>query len=321
MKAITQDTYGSPDVLEFTDVAMPDVGEDQVLVSVRATSIQPLDWHYMRGEPVIMRPSLGWRGPKHKTPGADVAGVVEAVGGGVSQFKPGDEVFGGCDAGCAEYAVSSERDLATKPGNLTFEQAAAVPVAALTALQGLRDTGKVQPGQRVLINGAAGGVGTFAVQIAKALGAEVTGVTSSGNVEMVRSLGADHVIDYTREDFTASAERFDVLFDLVGNRSLADLRRVIRPRGTLVVCGAAPGRWFAPLVPSLRAVIVSPFVGQRLRPFLAKIDQVDLIVMKELIEAGKVTPVIDRTYPLTDTAEAMRYVEAGHAKGKVVITI
>ena len=321
MKAITQDTYGSPDVLEFTDVEMPDVGDDQVLVRVRATSLQPLDWHYMRGEPVIMRPSLGWRGPKHKTPGADVAGVVEAVGGGVTQFKPGDEVFGGCDAGCAEYSISSERDLAMKPGNLTFEQAAAVPVAALTALQGLRDTGKVEPGQRVLINGAAGGVGTFAVQIAKALGADVTGVTSTGNVEMVRSIGADHVIDYTREDFTETGERYDVLFDGVGNRALADLRRVIQPKGTLVVCGAAPGRWFAPLVPSLRAVVVSPFVGQRLRPFLAKIVQADLIVMKELIESGKVTPVIDRTYQLTETAEAMRYVEAGHAKGKVVITI
>ncbi len=320
MKAITQERYGSPDVLEFSDVEVPSIGDDQVLVRVRATSLQPLDWHFMRGEPVIMRPSLGWRGPKRKTPGADLAGIVESVGSGVEQFQPGDEVFGEGEGGCAEYTTTSERQLALK-GDLTFEQAASVPVAGLTALQGLRDTGKVEPGQTVLINGAAGGVGTFAVQIAKAMGAEVTGVTSSGNVEMVHSIGADHVVDYTREDFTESGLRYDVLFDGVGNRSLSELRRVLEPKGTLVVCGAAPGRWVAPLRPSVRAVLVSPFVGQRLRPFLAKIGQADLIVMRDLIEAGKVTPVIERTYQLNETAEAMRYVEAGHAKGKVVISV
>ncbi len=320
MKAITQERYGSPDVLEFSDVEVPSIGDDQVLVRVRSTSLQPLDWHFMRGEPVIMRPSLGWRGPKRKTPGADLAGIVESVGSGVEQFQPGDEVFGEGEGGCAEYTTTSERQLALK-GDLTFEQAASVPVAGLTALQGLRDTGKVEPGQTVLINGAAGGVGTFAVQIAKAMGAEVTGVTSSGNVEMVHSIGADHVVDYTREDFTKSGLRYDVLFDGVGNRSLSELRRVLEPKGTLVVCGAAPGRWVAPLRPSVRAVLVSPFVGQRLRPFLAKIGQADLIVMRDLIEAGKVTPVIERTYQLNETAEAMRYVEAGHAKGKVVISV
>jgi NADPH:quinone reductase-like Zn-dependent oxidoreductase len=321
MKAITQDTYGSPDVLELSDVPMPEIADDQVLVQVRATSVQPLDWHYMRGEPMIMRPSLGWRAPKLRTRGADVAGVVEAVGAGVAEIRPGDEVFGGSDAGCAEFAAVSERHLTRKPSNLSFEQAAAVPVAGLTALQGLRDTGRVQSGQKVLVNGAAGGVGHFAVQIAKAMGAEVTGVTSTRNLEMVASIGADRVVDYTREDFTRGDQRYDVVFDLVGNRPLSALRRVITPKGTLIVCGAPPGRWIAPLFPTLKALVVSPFVGQRLRPFLAKIDQGDLIEMRDLIEAGKVTPVVDRIYQLTETAEAMRYVENGHARGKVVITI
>jgi len=320
MKAIVQEKYGSPDVLHFSDVETPEVSEHQVLVRVRATSVQPLDWHYMRGEPMIMRPSLGWRRPKHVTPGADVAGVVEAVGPGVTRFRVGDEVFGECKGGCAEFAAASEGSLALKPASLSFEQAASIPVAGLTALQGLRKA-EIQPGQQVLINGAAGGVGTFAVQIAKSMGAHVTGVTSTANLEMVGSIGADHVIDYRQEDFTESGDSYDVVFDGVGNRSLSDLRRVIRPRGALVVCGAPPGRWIAPLRPSVRAVMASPFVGQRLIVFLARVDQADLDVMGELIESGKVTPVIDRTYQLAEAAEAMRYVEAGHARGKVVIKV
>jgi NADPH:quinone reductase-like Zn-dependent oxidoreductase len=321
MKAIVYERYGSPDVLELKEIDTPVVEEDQVLVRVQAASVNPLDWHRMRGRPYVMRASEGLAKPKNNGLGADVAGRVEAVGRNVTQFQPGDEVFGMSLRTCAEYVCVSEHGLALKPANLTFEQAAAVPVAASTALQGLRDKGQIQPGQKVLINGAAGGVGTFAVQIAKSFGAEVAGVCSRRNVDMVRSIGADQVIDYTREDFTQGGQLYDLIFDSVGNRSLSDCRRVLKPDGFLVVVGAPDGRWLGPLVRLLKALLLSPFVSQKLVAFLSKRSKDDLVVLKELIEAGKVTPVIDRRYPLSEVPAAIRYLEEGHAQGKVVITV
>jgi NADPH:quinone reductase-like Zn-dependent oxidoreductase len=292
------------------------------LIRVRAASVNPLDWHYMRGTPYLVRIRTGLRKPKDTGLGVDVAGQVEAVGSNVTQFRPGDEVFGVARGAFAEYVSASETKLALKPANLTFEQAAAVPIAAFTALQGLRDKGRIQSGQKVLINGAAGGVGTFAVQIARSFGAEVTGVCSTRNVEMVRSIGADRVIDYSQEDFTRSGQLYDLIFDSAGNHSPSDCRRVLTPEGTLVMVGGPDnGRWLGPLADVLEAVVLSRFVSQKLLPFLAHSSKDDLIVMKELLGAGKVTPVIDRTYPLRDVPDAIRYLEEGHAKGKVVITM
>jgi NADPH:quinone reductase-like Zn-dependent oxidoreductase len=322
MKAITYTEYGPPDVLQITEVATPGPKDDEVLIRIRAASVNPLDWHYMRGTPYFIRATAGLSKPKVTRLGVEVAGQVETVGKKVTQFQPGDEVFGTCKGAFAEYVCASEEALVLKPANVTFEQAAAVPIAAFTALQGLRDKGQIQPGQKVLINGASGGVGTFAVQIARVLGADVTGVCSTRNMDMVRSIGAHHVMDYTQEDFTRSGQRYDLIFDSAGNHSLSDCRRALTTGGTLVLVGGPDnGRWVGPLTGLLKAVVLSRFVSQKLLPFLAHLSKDDLIIMRELLEAGKVAPVIDRTYPLSDVPEAIRYLEEGHARGKVVITI
>jgi NADPH:quinone reductase-like Zn-dependent oxidoreductase len=321
MKAIVHHRYGSPDVLALQEIDKPVVNEDQVLVRVRAASVNAYDWHILRGLPYLVRLSEGLRKPKRSVAGVDVAGQVEAIGKNVTRFQPGDEVFGERGGAFAEYVCAKENNFALKPANLSFEQAAAVPMAGFTALQALRDKGQVQPGQRVLINGAAGGVGTFAVQIAKVFGADVTGVCSTRNVDMVRSIGADQVVDYTREDFTRTGQRYDLILDVAVSRSLSDCRRVLDSNGMLLMIGAPPGRWLAPVGHVLAAVLRSRFGSQTMLPLLAKFSNADLIVLKELIEAGKITPVIDRTYPLSETPEAIRYVEAGHAQGKVVITV
>ena len=326
MKAIEYTKYGPPEVLEFKEVEKPTPKDNEVLIKIHAASVNPLDWHYTRGVPLMLRAGAGLRKPKDPRLGVDFSGNVEAVGRDVTQFKPGDEVYGARTGAFAEYVCKVEKTLALKPVNLTFEQAAAVPVAACTALQGLRDKGQIQPGQKVLINGAAGGVGTFAVQIAKSFGAEVTGVCSTRNVDMVRSLGADQVIDYTKEDFTRSEHRYGLILDNAGNRSLSDLRRVLTPNGTLVFNGGGPlsasqGRLLGPLAHSIRATMLSRFVSQKVATFLASVTKEDLLFLKELIEAGKVTPIIDRTYPLSETAEAICYLEDGHARAKVVITV
>jgi NADPH:quinone reductase-like Zn-dependent oxidoreductase len=321
MKAIVYHHYGSPDLLRCEEIGKPTAGDDEVLIRVRAASVNPFDWHFMRGTPYMVRLVAGLRKPKVIRLGVDVAGLVEAVGRNVTQFHADDEVFGACTGAFAEYVCASEKDLVLKPANVTFEQAAAVPVAACTSLQGLRK-GQIQPGHKILINGAAGGVGTFAVQIAKSLGAEVTGVCSTKNVEMVRSIGADDVIDYTQENFTQSGKRYDVVFDTVGNHSLSDCRRVLGPKGTLVmVGGVSKGNWLAPFVPPLMALVMSPFLSQTLAPVLSKRSKEDLTIMQGLLEAGKVIPVIDRTYPLSEVPEAIRHLEEGHARGKVVITV
>ena len=323
MKAITCHRYGGPDVLEFEEVDDPVVGDDEVLVGVRAVSANPRDWHFMRGLPYFVRLQFGLRGPRREVLGGDVAGRVEAVGKDVTRFRPGDEVFADIETGgFAEYAAVPEDLLEPKPANLGFEQAAAVPLAALTALQGLRDHGRVQSGQKVLIIGAAGGVGTFAVQLAKLSGAEVTGVCSTGKLDLVRSLGADHVIDYTREDFTRGDQRYDLVLQLAGTSSPADCRRALTPSGTLLLSsGESAGRWIGPVGRIIKAVVLSPFVGQRLAPFLARQSREDLQTVRELIEQGKLSPVIDRTYPLRETPEAIRHLEQGHARGKIVITV
>src|SRR5215218_6105182 len=305
MKAIVRDRYGSPDVLELRDIDKPEVGDDEVLVRVRAAGVNPGDWAIMNGLPYIARPVYGMGKPKNAVRGTDVAGTVEAVGPGVRRFQPGEEVFGWCSGlggAFAEYASVSEDSLAPKPANLTFEQAAAVPMAGIVALQALRDHGNVRAGQKVLINGASGGIGTFAVQIAKALGAEVTGVCSTRNVDMVRSIGADHVIDYTRVDFTNRYERYDFILDNVANHSLSDLRRALAPKGTLVPNGGGfDNRWFAGGGRVISAHVLNRFVSHTLRPFIVSPKLEDLVVLGELIEAGKVTPVIDGTYPLSET--------------------
>jgi NADPH:quinone reductase-like Zn-dependent oxidoreductase len=323
MKAIVYHEYGSPDVLELQDVDKPVVEDDEVLVRVRAASANPADWHFMRGVPYVMRPQSGLRKPKNGFLGRDIAGEVEAVGNDVTGFRPGDEVFANVESGgFAEYASVAEGLLVATPVNLTFEQAAAVPLAALTALQGLRDAGHVQPEQKVLIIGASGGVGTFAVQITKSLGADVTGVCSTRNMELVRSLGADHVIDYTQADFTQSGQKYDLIFQLAGTSSPSDLRRSLTSEGTLVLSsGDSDGRWIGPVDRLVKAAVLSPFVSQKLGSFLAKANQEDLQFLKELIEAGKLMPVIDRTYPLSEVPEAIRYLEEGHARGKVVIAV
>jgi len=323
MKAIVYHEYGSPDVLELKEIDMPVVKDDEVLVRIRASSANPADWHFMRGVPYVMRPQSGLRKPKNGFLGRDIAGEVEAVGKDVTGFRPGDEVFANVGSGgFAEYASVPEAFLVQKPVNLTFEQAAAVPLAALTALQGLRDAGHLQPKQKLLIIGASGGVGTFAVQVAKSLGADVTGVCSTRNVEMVRSLGANHVIDYTQADFTQSGEKYDLIFQLAGTSSPSDLRRSLTSEGTLVLSsGDSDGRWIGPVDRLVKAVVLSPFVSQKLGSFLAKENKEDLQSLKELIEAGDVTPVIDRTYSLSETPEAIRYLEEGHARGKVVVMV
>ena len=323
MKAITFEKYGSPDVLQLREVDKPVVGDDDVLVRVRAASINPCDKYAMRGRPYIMRVAWGMFRPKNNSLGADLAGQVEAIGRNVTRFRPGDEVFGEIYPGAsfAEYTCLPEDALGLKPANLTFEQAAAVPVAGLTALQGLRDKGKVQPGQKVLINGASGGVGTFAVQIAKSLGAEVTGVCSSRNVEMVRSIGADHVIDYTREDFTRGRQRYDLMLDNVGNHSLRECRRVLASDATYISNGGPDGRWLGPATHLLKTLALAPFVSQKVLTWVQTTSTEDLHYMKDLLEAGKVTPVIDRQHTLSEAPEALRYLEEGHVRGKVVITI
>jgi NADPH:quinone reductase-like Zn-dependent oxidoreductase len=322
VKAVVNSKYGSPDDLKLVEIDKPALADDGVLVRVRAASVNPYDWHFMRGLPYLARPMLGLRKPKKSVPGADLAGQVEAVGKDVTQFRPGDEVFGaGWSGSLAEYACGGENDFAPKPAELTFEQAAAIPMAGCTALQSLRDWGQLQPGQKVLINGAAGGVGTFAVQIAKALGGEVTGVCSTKNIDFVRSLGADHVVDYTREDFARSGRLYDLIIDLVSNRSLPDLRRALAPEGALVLCGGGGGRLLGPVPLILRALVRSRFVSQRMLTSTARIHKEDLVALTELIEAGKVTLVIDRTFSLSEAPEAIRYLETGHARGKVVVTV
>jgi len=322
MKAIVYCDYGAPDVLRVESIAKPACTDDQILIRVRAAAINPYEWHFMRGTPYIGRVmGMGLRKPKDTRLGVDVAGQVEAVGRNVTQFKPGDEVFGAAPGALAEYACASERRLVMKPDNVTFEQAGSVSIAATTALQALRDKGKIQPGQDVLINGASGGVGTFAVQIAKTLGARVTGVCSTRNLEMVRSLGADQVVDYTKEDFTKSGRRYDLIVDTVGNRSLSECRRALTPRGIYVMVGGQSGRWIAPLDRMLSAKVFSWFVSQRMVMIMAHQDKGDLGLLRDLMRAGKVKPVVDRTYPLSQVPEAMRYLETGHARGKVVIVV
>lgn len=322
MKAIVYDKYGSPDVLELRDIDKPVVKDDEVLVGIRAASANPYDWHFLRGLPYVLRLVTGLRKPRRSTVlGSDMAGQVEAVGKNVTRFRIGDEVYAEVGSGgFAEYVSFPEDQLGLKPANLTFEQAAAVPMAAMTALVGVRDIGQVQPGQTVLINGASGGLGTFAVQIAKSFGAEVTGVCSSRNVEMVRSIGADHVIDYTQEDFTRTEQRYDLMLDTVGNRSMSECRRVLTPKGTYGAVGAGEGRWLGPMKQQLKAALLSPLVSQKMAAVNDKPNK-DLNFLNELLEAEKVTPVIDKTYSLSEASEAIRYLEKGHVRGKVVISL
>ena len=323
MKAIVQDAYGSADVLELRDIDRPDIADDEVLVRVHAAGVDRGVWHLMTGLPYPIRlAGYGLRAPKTPVPGMDLAGVVAAVGKDVTRFEPGDEVLGIGKGAFAEYARAPERKLAPKPGNLTFEQAAVVSISGLTALQALRDQARVEPGQKALIVGASGGVGTYAVQLAKAFGAEVTGVCGATKVDLVRSIGADHVIDYTREDFADGRQHYDLILDIGGNSSLSRLRRALTPTGTLVIVGGeSGGRWLGGNDRQLRALLLSPFVRQRLRTFISKENHEDIIALTELIEGGKVTPVIDRTYRLSETPKAIRHVEEGHARGKVVITV
>ena len=321
MKAIVRRQYGPPDVLKLEDIARPRPAHDEVLAKVHAAALNPLDWHFMRGKPYIVRLQLGFGRPKYLRLGVDFAGTVEAVGKDVAKFKVGDEIFGTADGAFSEYATSTEVGLALKPTSMSFQQAASVPVAALTALQGLRDKGQLKAGQKVLINGASGGVGTFAVQIAKALGAEVTGVCSTRNVAMVRSIGADHAIDYTREDYLNGAQRYDVIIDTVGNRPIRDHRQILTPKGTYVIVGGPNGGpWLGALTRFLNGRIVALFMSQKVVSFLADTGNTDdLNTLRELMQQGKLTPVIDRQYPLAEVPEAMRYLELGHARGKLVI--
>lgn len=324
MKAITQDRYGSPDVLELRDIDRPKPAEHEVLVRVHAAAVNAYDWHFMRGDPYLARFGMGFGGPKQKIRGNDFAGRVEAVGSEVRSFQPGDEVFGGRDGAFAEYVCVPDNQLDRKPVTMTFEQAAAMPMAGRTALKGLREVGQLEPGQRVLINGASGGVGTFAVQVGKVLGAEVTAVCSPRNADLVRSIGADHVIDYTTEDFARGEQRYDVVFDLVGNRSLGDLRRALTPEGTLVLSGGGPsngGSVLGPMKLIMQATLMSKLArGQRIRLLQVPPDE-PLTALRELAEQGKVEPVIDRAYKLAEVPDAIRYLEGEHARAKVVITV
>jgi NADPH:quinone reductase-like Zn-dependent oxidoreductase len=325
MKAIVYCDYGLAN-LKLADIAKPTPTDDQVLVKVHAASVNPLDWHFIEGTPMIMRAlGVGLRKPKDTRLGVDFAGMVEAVGKNVTQFKPGDEVFGGRDGAFAEYVCPrADRAVALKPSNITFEQAASVNIAGITALQAVRDKGKVQPGQKVLINGASGGVGTFAVQIAKSFGADVTGVCSTRNLEMVRSLGADHVIDYSKEDFTKSGQHYDVMLDNVPNHSLSECRGVLTPEGKYVMIGGGgpnDNRWIGPFGRLIQTMAVSPFVSQKMGMMMAELKKSDLNILGDMMQSGKVKPVIDRTYKLSELPEAIRYLEEGHARGKVVITV
>jgi NADPH:quinone reductase-like Zn-dependent oxidoreductase len=322
VRAIVQDRYGSADVLQLQEVAEPAIGDDEVLLRVRAASVHVGDWHVMTGQPYLMRVlGFGLRGPKARVRGMDAAGTVEAVGKNVTRFRPGDEVFGTCGGAFAEQAVAREATLAPKPANLTFEQAAAVPTSACVALRALR-VGGIAPGQRVLVIGASGGVGLFAVQIAKALGAEVTAVASAGKAELVRSVGADSVLDYARDEYAGRGDRYDLILDMAGTRSLSQLRRALTPRGTLVpVGGETGGRWIGGVGRSLRALALSPFVSQTLRPIVALANAADLRFLAELIEAGKLRPVVDRTYPLGGVPDAIRRLHGGAARGKLVIAV
>lgn len=323
MRAAIYTQYGPPDVVRILDVDTPVPRDAEVLIRIRAAAVNPLDWHFLRGTPRVARVAFGLAGPKNPRLGVDVAGQVEAVGRSVTRFKPGDAVFGVCKGAFAEYTCADESKLVTKPDRISFEQAAGVPIAALTALQGLRDHGRLQPGQKVLINGAAGGVGTFAVQIAKAFGAEVTGVCSTRNVDLVRSIGADHVIDYTRHDFATSGRCFDLFFDCVGNRSVSACRRVLSPRGAYVAIGGGgtDTSSFTLVFDAVGQMVTSWFVSQKLVGFIAKTRQEDLVTLQGLIASGTVTPVIDRCFPLSELPDAIRYLEAGHARGKVIITV
>lgn len=323
IRAIVQRCYGSADVLKVEQVQKPVPAAGELLVKVMASSVNPVDWHYMTGTPYIMRLSSGFGAPSSVQRGTDFAGVVESVGPNVSSFKVGDEIFGARSGAFAEYiVVSATGGIALKPENVSFEQAAAMPVAAVTALQGLRDHGQVGPGSRVLINGASGGVGTFAVQIAKALGAEVTGVCSTRNVELVRSLGADHVVDYTQQDFTQGAERYDVIVDNVGNHGLLKIRGVLQPRGKLVIIGGPKQNlWLGPVSSPLKAAVLSPFIDEQMNMFIAQVTREDLEVLAGLASSGKLVAVIDRRYALAEVAEAMRYLGTQRARGKVIIEI
>jgi len=323
MRAAVHRCYGSPDVVRIEQVAKPVPGDNQLLVRVHAASVNPLDWHYLSGQPYVLRLGSGWGTPKDTWIGVDFAGTVEAVGKHVTRFKPGDEVFGGRDGSAAEYLVVRERGaVALKPANVSFEQAAAVPVAASTALEALRDRGKIRAGDSVLVNGAGGGVGTFAVQIAKSFGAEVTAVTNTQNLGLVRSIGADHVIDYTREDFTRGTQRYDLIVDCSGNHSLSSYRRVLKPTGSYVLVGEAHmGSWVGPFVMPAKTMLLSRIVGQNLTPMMAQLEQGDMTFLGELLKRGSLRPVIDRRYPLDQTAQALRYLETGHARGKVILTV
>jgi NADPH:quinone reductase-like Zn-dependent oxidoreductase len=323
MKAVVYRCYGSPEVLKVEDVEKPTPTENQVLVKVHAASVNPYDWHFMRGKPYVMRLDAGVGAPKVSRFGVDYAGTVEAVGPDVKGLKPGDPVFGARTGAFAEYVtVREDRMVVPIPANVTFEQAASIPIAGVTALQALRDKGQVHPGQKVLINGASGGVGTFAVQIAKSFGADVTGVCSTRNVDMVRSLGADHVIDYTKEDYTKGEQRYDLILDMVSSHSLLENRRVMNPDGIFVIIGGpSEGDFLGPMTIPIKALFLSPFVSQQMGMMLADSTQEDLAFIAELIENGKVTPVIDRRYRLEEVAEAVAYVEEGHARGKVIISV
>jgi NADPH:quinone reductase-like Zn-dependent oxidoreductase len=323
MKAITQERFGTPDTLRIVDIDAPEVGPDDVLVRIHAAALNPADWHILRGDPYVARlMGIGLTKPKIPVVGSDAAGVVEAIGADVRGLQPGDEVFGFVRGAFAEYACAAQDQVVPKPAGLTFEQAAALPIAATTALRGIRDVGAVKSGQRVLVNGASGGVGSFAVQVAVSIGAEVTGVCSTANVELVRSLGAAHVIDYSAEDFTDGDIKYDVILDNVSSLPLTRLRGVLTKEGTLVLNGGGtPGHVFGPIGTLLKAVVVNLFVSQRLRPLPSKTDRQELLDVTRLVEDGKLTPIVDRTYPLADTADGLRYVEQGHVRGKAIITI
>ncbi|MDH3350892.1 MAG: NAD(P)-dependent alcohol dehydrogenase [Gammaproteobacteria bacterium] len=322
MKAIVHRCYGSPDVLQFEDVEKPMPGDNEVLVEVAAAAVNPLDWHFVRGTPYFLRLLTGLGAPDATSLGVDFAGTVVAVGRDVKRFKPGDEVFGGGDGAFAEYVtVAEDGALAMKPADVSFGQAASVPIAGVTALQALRDIGKLKPGQKVLINGASGGVGTFAVQLAKSFGAEVSGVCSTRNVDMVRSIGADHVFDYKQEDYTESGQQFDVIVDMIGNHSLLKNRRVLKPDGIFVIVGGAKGNWLGPVMGPIKAFMLSPFVDQEFVMILAELRQSDLNTLADLMQAGTVTPVIDSRYRLSEVPDAIRHSEEGHARGKIIIDV
>jgi NADPH:quinone reductase-like Zn-dependent oxidoreductase len=323
VKALVQDRFGPPDVLRLADTGMPEVGAGDVLVRVHAAALNPADWHILRGDPLIARlMGVGLTRPKARVAGVDAAGVVEAVGANVRQLRNGDEVLGFCRGAFAEYACAAADLVVPKPAALSFRQAAAVPIAATTALRGIRDVGEVKAGQRVLVNGAGGGVGTYAVQIAAALGAEVTGVCSARNAELVRSIGAAHIIDYTREDFAGGRAKYDVILDNVSSLPLTRLRGALTPKGTLVLNGGGtPGHVFGPVAGIVRAVVANAFVSQRLRPLPTRQNRQELLAVTGLIEDGKLTPVVAQTYPLANTAEGLRHVEQGHTRGKIVITV